>query len=89
MDFDFDSIKSDKNLTERGFDFAYATRVFEGRVVSFVDDRHDYGEVRMVAIGEIDSRVFKVVYTDREDVRRIISAHHASRQEVRKWQQSE
>ena len=89
MDFDFDSIKSDKNLAERGFDFAYATRVFEGRVVSFVDDRHDYGEVRMVAIGEIGGRVFKVVYTDREDVRRIISAHRASRQEVRKWQQSE
>ena len=89
MDFDFDPIKSDTNLAERGFDFAYATRVFEGRVVSFIDDRHDYGEVRVIAIGEIDGRVFKVVYTDREDVRRIISAHRASRQEVRKWRQSE
>ena len=61
-------------------------RVFEGRVVSFVDDRHDYGEVRMVAVGEIDGKLFTVIYTDREDVRRIISAHRASRQEGRKWE---
>ena len=89
MDFDFDPTKSDTNLAERGFDFAYASRVFEGRVVSFIDDRQDYGEVRVIAIGEIDGRLFTVVYTDREDVRRIISAHRSSRQESRKWQQSE
>ncbi|WP_158808878.1 BrnT family toxin [Beijerinckia sp. L45] len=89
MDFDFDPIKSDRILAERGFDFAYATRVFEGRVVSFIDDRRGYGEVRMVAIGEIDGRLFTVVYTDREGIRRIISAHRASRQESRTWRQSE
>ena len=86
MDFHFDPTKSDKNLRDRGFDFAYAARVFEGRIVSFVDDRHDYGEVRMVAIGEIEGKLFTVIYTDRDDVRRIISAHRASRQEGRRWQ---
>ena len=85
MDFEFDPAKSDKNLRERGFDFAYAARVFEGKVFTFVDERFEYGEVRMVAIGEIEGRVFTVVYTDRDDVRRIISAHRASRQETRKW----
>ncbi len=60
--------------------------MFEGRVVTFIDDRHDYGEIRMVAIGEIEGKSFTVTYTDRDDVRRIISAHRSSRQEGRKWE---
>ena len=88
MDFVFDEKKSDKNFRERGFDFTYAARVFEGRTVTFVDDRRDYGEVRIVVIGEIDGRIYTVVFTDRDDVRRIISAHRASRQEIRRWQMS-
>lgn len=89
VDFSWDQNKSDANQRDRGFDFAYATRFFEGRIVSFVDGRADYGEVRMIAIGEIDGLLYKVVYTDRGDVRRIISAPRASRQEKRKWQSSE
>ncbi len=89
MDFDFDPAKSERNFRERGFDFVYAAQVFLGRVVSFADERRDYGEVRMIAIGEIDGRIFTVIYTDRADARRIISAHRASRQEVRKWQEAE
>jgi uncharacterized DUF497 family protein len=89
MDFDFDPIKSDRTLAERGFDFAYATRVFErpGRQLHRRPSR--VRRIRMIAIGEIDGRLFTVVYTDRDDVRRIISAHRASRQESRTWQQSE
>ena len=89
MDFEFDPDKSERNEAERGFDFLYASRVFEGRTVSFADDRANYGEVRMIAIGMIDGKLYTVVYTDRGDVRRIISAHRASRQESRKWQSSE
>ena len=84
MEIDFDQSKSDKNDAERGFDFAFAALVFFGRTVTFQDDRADYGEVRMIAIGEIEGKVYKVVYTDRDDVRRIISA-----QEVRRWRTSE
>ena len=89
MVFEFDQVKSERNERTRGFDFAYATRVFESRTVEFQDDRADYGEVRMVAIGEIEGKLFKVVFTDRGEIRRIISAHRASRQETRKWQSSE
>ena len=87
--FEFDPAKSDKNLRERGFDFAYAARVFEGRVATFRDARFEYGEVRMVAIGEIEGRMFTVVYIARDDLRRIISARRAQGQEVRVWQRSE
>ena len=85
MDFEWDDEKSAKNEAERLFSYRFAARVFLGRTVEFRDERQDYGEVRMIAIGEIDGRLYKVVYTDREDVRRIISANRASRQEERKW----
>ena len=89
MDFEYDRAKSDRNAHDRGFDFAFAARVFEGNTVTFQDERRDYGEVRMIAIGEIDGQIYTIVYTDRDEVRRIISAHRASRQEKRIWQSSE
>ncbi len=89
MDIEFDPAKSDRNASERGFDFPFAARIFDGRTLEFADTRHDYGELRVIALGIIDGRVYKVVFSDRDGVRRIISAHKASRQEIRKWQTSE
>jgi uncharacterized protein len=85
VEIEFDPHKRARNQAERGFGFAFAARVFQGRPRIFQDNRRDYGEVRMIAIGEIDGQLFKVVFTDCGDVRRIISAHRASRQEKRLW----
>ena len=85
MEFEFDPDKSEKSYRERGLDFNFAARLFEGPTVEFIDDRHAYGEIRMVAIGSIDGKTYKVVYTDRDGLRRIISINRASRQERRLW----
>ncbi len=79
--FEWDQAKSDKNLAERGFDFEYACRIFGGDTIEWDDTRRDYGERRVIAIGEVDEEVFVVVYTLREHSRRIISARLASRRE--------
>lgn len=50
-----------------------------------VDDRCDYGEVRLKAIGAFHEEVFAVIYTQRGEVRWIISARKASRKERRLW----
>ena len=84
--FDWDPPKSDRNLRERGFGFDYAARVFAGRVVLVADKRRDYGEERIRAIGEIDGRVFVVVFTIRGSVLWIISAWKASGKDLRLWQ---
>ena len=90
MDFDWHQAKSEVCRRERGFDFAYAVRVFAGPVLEQVDDRRDYGEVRMRALGEIDGSLYVVVFTARLDadgapVRWIISARRAHQKERRKW----
>ncbi|ACL59308.1 BrnT family toxin [Methylobacterium nodulans] len=85
MDLDWHPAKSDKNLAERGFGFDCAALVFLGPVLAKVDGRADCGEVRVNALGEIDGVVYHVTYTDREEVRWIISARRADRKERRLW----
>lgn len=45
--FEWDQKKSDKNLAERGFDFPYASRIFDGDVLEWEDTRRDYSEQRV------------------------------------------
>jgi uncharacterized protein len=85
MDFDWHDAKHERNIRERGFGFDFAALIFLGRVLSQVDDRADYGETRIKAIGEVDGIVLTVIYTDRDDVRWIISARKANRKERTLW----
>ena len=85
MEFDWHPAKSDWNLEERGFGFDYAAQVFFGHIVTRIDDRRDYGEVRFNAIGEIDGVIYNVTYTERGSVCWIISARRANRKECRQW----
>lgn len=85
MEFDWHDAKHEKNLQDRGFGFDFAAQIFLGRVLTQVDDREDYGEVRIKAIGEVDGIVLVVIYTDRDEVRWIISARKANRKERALW----
>ena len=57
MRFSWDTHKSSVNLRERGFDFGFASLVFDGMTVETEDRRRDYGEKRIVAIGVADGRI--------------------------------
>jgi uncharacterized protein len=65
--FEWDEDKSQRNLAERGFDFAFAARIFEGDTIEREDSRQDYGERRVVAIGRVEGFTLTVVYTPRGD----------------------
>jgi uncharacterized protein len=85
MEFEWDEAKSERTRRERGFGFPEAVPIFAGRVRTVIDTRRDYGEERIVAIGETDGKILVVVSTDRGDARRIISARRASRKERELW----
>ncbi len=85
MEFEWDETKNEWTQRVRGFDFAVAARIFEGPVQTVVDERRDYGEERIIAMGEVDRMVLVVVYTYRGGVRRIISARAANRKERETW----
>ncbi|MFO1047292.1 MAG: BrnT family toxin [Geminicoccaceae bacterium] len=80
MRYEWDHAKSEANARERGLDFALAVRLFEGPTLEARDPRQ-WGEIRVKAIGVIEGRELVVVYTDRGDMRRIISFRDAARAE--------
>jgi uncharacterized DUF497 family protein len=86
MEFEWDDAKSDQNLRQRGFGFDYAACVFDGPSIETVDERRAYGEIRIRAIGRVDENVLVVIFTDRNKIRRIISARKANRRERQLWQ---
>ena len=86
MRFSWDARKSARNLRERGFDFEFATQIFDGSTLERADSRRDYGERRVIALGRAQGVALAVVYTDRaesngEVTRRIISARKSNRRE--------
>lgn len=84
--FERDDAKHERNRRGRGFGFDHAVRIFAKPVLERADTRRSYGEVRVQALGETGGNVLVVVYTDRGEARRIISALRASRKERELWQ---
>lgn len=82
MQFDFGPGKDATNLSKHGFSLAAAAELSWGAALVWLDDRADYGEVRMVALAPIGETLFFVAFVDREAVRRIISLRRANRREV-------
>jgi uncharacterized DUF497 family protein len=50
MPFSWDARKSEENFRERGFDFAFATLIFDGPTLEREHRRREYGELRTIAI---------------------------------------
>jgi uncharacterized protein len=88
VEFGWDTAKNAKTRQERGFGFDHAAKIFVGPTVEAVDRRRNYGEERIRAIGAIDGRVYVVIYTNRPEVRWIISAWQAIGKDVRTWRSS-
>jgi uncharacterized protein (DUF4415 family)/uncharacterized DUF497 family protein len=61
--FEWDAAKSDANLRVRGFDFEFASLIFDGPTFEVEDRRREYGERRVVAIGIADGVHLTVVST--------------------------
>ena len=85
MRYVFDPAKDAVNRAKHGVSLALAEVLFAGRHLSVSDDRFEYGEIREVAFGLINGRLFVCVYMDREAERRVISLRKANRREVKRY----
>ena len=89
MRYSWDEAKNLRNLRRRRIAFEDAVRIFEGATVERTDDRFDYGEVRVYAIGLVNGLEITVIYTDKDDgTRHIISAWRAEPHERRYYWQN-
>lgn len=84
MQFEWDDQKNKANVTKHGISFEEAAEIFDYPIHETVDTRADYGETRYIGIGQNQYFViFTVVYVERGDATRIISARRATKQEKR------
>lgn len=73
---------------KHGLDFADAPLVLSGRCITFIDDRAQYGETRLVSFGTLAGRVVVVAHTLRgQNVTRIISMRKANRRDQKAYYQ--
>ena len=88
MLFEWDEDKNQKNIEKHGIDFNDAAMVFadENRI-EFFDDFHSDDEDRWQVIGKVKEILF-VVYTERGDFTRLISARKATAHERRIYNDS-
>jgi uncharacterized DUF497 family protein len=78
MEIEFDRLKRDSTLAERGLDFARAAEVFAGMHFTGEDARLDYAEIWFITVGLLDASMVIVIWTPRGEVRRIISMRKAN-----------
>jgi uncharacterized DUF497 family protein len=82
VSYTWDPVKNRRNIARYGIAFEDAVKIFEGPTLERVDDRFEYGEVRVYAIGIVNEIEITVIYTDvSQTERRIISAWRAERHE--------
>ena len=80
MNYTWDPKKNRRNIARHGIAFEDAVGIFEGLTMEQVDDRFDYDEVRVYAVGVVNGIEITVIYTDiPPGGRRIISAWRAER----------
>jgi hypothetical protein len=85
---EFDPVKDATNQGKHGVSLALAAQLDWDASLVWVDDRFEYGEVRMIALAPETGVLYYVAFVDRDDARRIISLRKANRREVKHYVQS-
>ena len=87
MEITYDHSKNRRNLIERNPSFEEVIEFdFEGARLS-IDERKDYGEIRVRAIGFLRCRLHALVFTETEKGIRVISFRKANKREVADYEQ--
>lgn len=86
LKFEWDSDKALTNGQKHGIDFELAARVFlDPNRLETYDERYDYDEDRWQIIGMVYPAILVVIYTERGEFIRLISARKANEQERRAY----
>ena len=80
--FEWDDAKATENRRDHRVSFQQATFAFDDAfAIERIDEREAYGEERSILLGVTSGQVLTVVYTERGERIRIISAWRATKHE--------
>ncbi|AOJ05047.1 MULTISPECIES: BrnT family toxin [Burkholderia] len=85
MDIAFDPAKNETNVAKHGVSLAFAAQLDWADVLSYVDARRDYDEVREVGFGVIGDRFYCMMFKQRRDSMHIISIRKANKWEAKSY----
>ena len=88
MQIEFDPAKDLANQEKHWVSLALACELDWDAALVWVDDRFDYGELRMIALAPETATLYYVAFVERGDVHRIISLRRANRREVKHYVQN-
>ena len=83
LTFEWDAVKAEANDRKHGVDFPTATEAFSDPfgIEAFDTRSGEYGEDRFILVAMGGGSLLVVVYTERDEAIRIISARQATKQE--------
>ena len=87
MQISFDLNKSEVNILERGLTFDLVKEFDFETALFAVDNRRDYGEIRIRALGRLNNRVHALVFVKTSSGIRVISFRKANTREVTLYEQ--
>jgi uncharacterized DUF497 family protein len=85
MKIEFDPAKDARNIAKHGVSLTLAESLEWDLLLAAEDTREDYDEVRLVGFAPIGRTVYCVVFTENDDVYRIVSLRKALPKEVRAY----
>jgi uncharacterized protein len=88
MEIAYDPKKNARNIATRDLSFDRAHEFDFLNATIEIDDRIDYGETRIVAVGFLDGRLHVLCYVEIDGGIRVISFRKANKREMKKYAQS-
>jgi len=88
MEIEFDPVKDASNQAKHGVSLSLASELEWDAALVWVDDRFEYGEMRMIALAPATGILYYAAFVERGDVFRIISLRRATRNEVKHYVES-
>ena len=88
MRLEFDPEKDAGNQAKHGVSLSLAGELDWEAALVWIDERFEYGELRMIALAPETKVLYYVAFVDRGDVRRVISVRRANRREVKHYVES-
>jgi hypothetical protein len=85
MKIDFNPIKNEKNIRERGIPFERVAEVDFNTALVFPDTRKEYGETRYIALCYLDRRLHVLCFTETGTGIRVISFRKANEREAKRY----
>ena len=86
--FIWDKAKRKTNLSKHGIDFESIWDFDWPHAVATIDVRKEYGETRYIAFALLNNRLHCCVYTQSDNIKRIISLRKANQKEIIFYEQT-